>query len=147
MLKRSAMILALALALLPMMQFVHYRGSRLVGFKYSRSVNNLATECPDTVAALDGRKITLADGRAFDVEDVSASAIAEELKYCNSRVRIADETLYTLRPIAYCGFDLPERCQWITIPIVRVDLRRFSSREFASVHSVAAPARLTLPVR
>jgi len=78
MLKRSAMILALALALLPMMQFVHYRGSRLVGFKYSRSVNNLATECPDTVAALDGRKITLADGRAFDVEDVSASAIAEE---------------------------------------------------------------------
>jgi hypothetical protein len=145
--KRLINIIAVLLVMLLIVSFTRIGGARVVGFRYSVPVNNLTSECPDTVVGLDGRMITLADGRVFEVEGIEPSAIAEELKDCESHVRIEDDGLQVLRPLGHCGFDRPERCQWFTIPLIRVDLRQFTRREVAVVRRVGAAKPTTLPSR
>ena len=117
-------------------------GMRLVGFSYSVPVNNLATECPNTVVRVDGPRVTLDDGRVLEVRGPQAQWLNAELTDCQNRVRFdsGNNTLYTLRYIAHCGFDRPERSQLITIPLNPVSLRQCTSREFAEAREVRLPA-------
>lgn len=145
--KQRHVILIALLAVLAATPFLEYRGMRIVGFRYGVFVNNSATVAPDTVVHLDGARITLADGRAFDVTGRDAEAIAAEMTYCNSRVRVTGEDLRTMRPVEYCGFDRPQRSQWLTIPLIRVDLPVYKERDFAWVSPAPPPTAHTSAAR
>jgi hypothetical protein len=136
--RRLATIFGLVILFLAASPFISFGGQRLVGFQYGVGVNNLNTECPNTVTAVDGRRITLDDGRRFLIDGPSETDLAAELAQCDHRVRIdpSDDALYTARPIDSCSFSRPERCQMLTIPLVRVDLRQYTSRR---VYGVAHP--------
>jgi len=127
-------LIILAIALLAAVALL----SPIVGFCYSVGVNNLATECPNTVVNIDGPRVTLDDGRVLVVKGPQAEYLAEELKACENRVRFdaGERTLYTMRRVAFCGFDRPESRQLITVPLKRVELRQFTSRQFAEAREV-----------
>ena len=122
-------------------------GQRIVGFRYAVFVNNLATECPSTVVSVDGSRVTLDDGRVLVVTGPQAKWLNAELKTCENRVRFdsAEQTLYTMRRVGFCGFDRPQRCQLITIPLKRVDLRQYTSREFADAREDSGKVTHTFP--
>lgn len=108
-------------------------GSRLFGIRYGVSVNNLS-DFPDTVASVDGRTLTLADGRSFKLDrGTDAGWLAAELERAENVVAIDLKrgVLYGRSRIGYCSFDRPQRLQLVTIPIVRVDLPVFCRREIA----------------
>jgi hypothetical protein len=132
-LKRYLIILATIAVLVTFAVFGSWGGQRIVGFRYGVLVNNLATECPNTVVSVDGSRVTLDDGRVVVVKGPQAQWLDAELKECENRVRYdaSEKTLYTMRRVAFCGFDRPQRCQLITIPLKRVDLRQYTSRQFA----------------
>lgn len=119
--------------------FGEFRGKRLLGFSYGVQVDNRAAVCPSTVVAADGPKITLDDGRVLVVEGPAAEWLKDELAECENRVRFdpADGTLWTMRRVRFCGFDHPQSCQHVTIPLRRVDMRKYTSHSFAG----ARPAR------
>lgn len=116
-----------------------FGSQRIVGFSYSVSVNNLVDECPSTVVSVDGTRLTLDDGRIIVVEDRDSKWIADELTYCENRVRFdaGEQTLFTMRHRMGCGFSRPESCQLITIPINQVQLLQFESRRFAPAHQAS----------
>jgi hypothetical protein len=131
--KRGLVILAVVVLLGVLSLF-----SPLVGFRYSVAVDNLASECPNTVVGVDGPRVTLDDGRVLVVQGAQVGWLATELKECENRVRFdaSERTLYTMRRVAFCGSDRPESRQLITVPLKRVELRQYASREFAAAHEV-----------
>jgi hypothetical protein len=139
-LKRFLISLAVVAVTLAAGPFVPVGGMRLLGFQYGVFTNNAATVCPDRVASQHGTTITLADGRVFRVERIDPQTLAGELEHAENAVRVdsADGVLYGRFRREYCGFSLPQRCQLITIPLIRKDLTSHGMQPIARI--VQAPA-------
>lgn len=107
-------------------------GVRVVGFSYAVAVDNLATDFPSRIIAVDGRRAKLDDGRVLVVRTDEADRFAA-LRDAKSPVRFdpTSGVLYSAERIRFCSFDDPRRCQVFTIPLKRKDLRKYASRQVA----------------
>jgi hypothetical protein len=130
--KRFLIILGCGAALAAFALFGSAGGHRVLGFRYAVVVDNLTTDFPNQIIAVDGRRVKLDDGRILLVRGDEADVFAA-LRDDKSRVRFdpASGVLYRPQRIAFCSFDDPRHCQAFTIPLQRTDLRKYASRQVA----------------
>lgn len=136
--KRHLIILAAVIAVGAVVPLPPLGGQRIVGFRYGVIVDNLSTECPNTVVSVEGSRVTLDDWRVLVVKGPDADWLEAEFKDCEDRVRFDanERTLHTMRRVGFCGFDRPQHNQLITIPLIRVDMHKYTSRQFAEAREV-----------
>lgn len=130
--RRCLVILTCFAALVAFALFGSYGGQQIVGFRYGVVVDNLASDYPNRIVTVVGRRLTLDDGRVLVVAKEQTDLCAA-MRDSRTRVRFdpADQALYTAQHVAFCSFDRPQRCQVFTIPLKRVELRKYASRQVA----------------
>lgn len=136
--KRARIPLIIA-AILTLLLTCRIGGMRVIGLRYAVVVNNLSSECPNTVVSFDDHRITLDDGRSFLVDGDWDPPLADVLKRGEYRVRVdnPDGMLHVMQSGGFCSFDFPQHDQMLTIPLFKTTLHRYSTTAYAPLK--AAP--------
>jgi hypothetical protein len=140
-LKRLSIILAVTAIAVAAAPFVSIGGTRLIGFRYGVFTNNATTVCRDRVVAQNGTTITLSDDRSFQLQGIDPETLTMELKDAEHCVLVdtSNGVLYGRFQRAYCGFDRPQSCQLITIPLIRKDLPSHGMKPIAGIAQASTP--------